>query len=96
MNLVSIENIALSFGEKKLFEGLSFGISQGQKIALVKNGEEQLLELETLLFSTGNYRQFSYKILEPLAKSLSSVSINDSKIKASDNNDFDDVWKTLK
>ncbi|MFK7971119.1 MAG: ABC-F family ATP-binding cassette domain-containing protein [Bacteroidia bacterium] len=35
MNLVSIENIALSYGEKKLFEELSFGIAQGQKIALV-------------------------------------------------------------
>jgi ATP-binding cassette subfamily F protein uup len=35
MNLVSIENIALSYGEKKLFENLSFGIAQGQKIALV-------------------------------------------------------------
>lgn len=68
----------------------------GQKIALVKNGLELLLSLEELVHSTGNYRQFSYNELEPLAKSLSSVSINDSKIKASDNDDFDDVWKTLK
>lgn len=68
----------------------------GQKIALVKDGQEQLLSLEELVHSTGNYRQFSYKVLEPLAKSVSSVSINASKINASDNTDFDDVWKTLK
>jgi len=38
-NLVTVENLSKSFGEKTLFEGLSFGINKGQKIALVaKNG----------------------------------------------------------
>ncbi len=39
MQLLNIENCNKSYGEKKLFEGLNFTISQGQKIALVaKNG----------------------------------------------------------
>ncbi|WP_019670226.1 ABC-F family ATP-binding cassette domain-containing protein [Eudoraea adriatica] len=40
MNLVSVENIAKSYGELVLFEDLSFGINKHQKIALVaRNGE---------------------------------------------------------
>ena len=35
MNYLSIESLSKSFGEKKLFENISFGIGQGQKIALV-------------------------------------------------------------
>ena len=39
MNYLSVENISKSFGEKILFEDLSFGINKLQKIALVaKNG----------------------------------------------------------
>ncbi len=39
MNYLSIENIAKSFGERVLFEELSFGINKDQKIAFVaKNG----------------------------------------------------------
>ncbi|WP_297706326.1 ABC-F family ATP-binding cassette domain-containing protein [uncultured Eudoraea sp.] len=40
MNLISVENIAKSYGELVLFEELSFGINKNQKIALVaRNGE---------------------------------------------------------
>src|SRR5690554_5881267 len=35
MNYLSIETLSKSFGEKVLFENISFGIDQGQKIALV-------------------------------------------------------------
>lgn len=35
MNLLSVENISKSFGVKTLFENLSFGMQEGQKIALV-------------------------------------------------------------
>ena len=35
MNYLSIESLSKSFGEKMLFENISFGIDQGQKIALV-------------------------------------------------------------
>ncbi len=39
MNYLSVENISKSFGELQLFENLSFGINQGQKIGfLAKNG----------------------------------------------------------
>ncbi|HSI74275.1 MAG TPA: ABC-F family ATP-binding cassette domain-containing protein [Lunatimonas sp.] len=35
MNYLSVENLSKSFGERKLFEKISFGIDQGQKVALV-------------------------------------------------------------
>ena len=39
MNLLSVEGISKSYGEKVIFTPLSFGINQGQKIALIaKNG----------------------------------------------------------
>tara|TARA_B110000444_G_scaffold156042_1_gene145932 strand:- start:4650 stop:6512 length:1863 start_codon:yes stop_codon:yes gene_type:complete len=39
MNLLSVEGISKSYGEKTIFKTLSFGINQGQKIALIaKNG----------------------------------------------------------
>ena len=39
MNLLTVENIAKSFGELVLFDNLSFGINRDQKIALIaKNG----------------------------------------------------------
>lgn len=39
MNLLSVENLAKSYGERVLFENVSFGLSKGQKVALVaKNG----------------------------------------------------------
>ncbi len=39
MNYLSVENIAKSYGERVLFENISFGISKDQKIAFVaKNG----------------------------------------------------------
>lgn len=39
MNLLSVEDLTISFGDKLLFSDLTFGISKGQKVALVaKNG----------------------------------------------------------
>ncbi|SHI38059.1 ATP-binding cassette, subfamily F, uup [Mesonia phycicola] len=39
MNYASIENISKTFGERVIFENLSFGINEGQKIGLIaKNG----------------------------------------------------------
>ncbi|WP_430905843.1 ABC-F family ATP-binding cassette domain-containing protein [Maribacter sp. 2-571] len=39
MNLLTVENISKAFGERVLFENLSFGINKDQKIALIaKNG----------------------------------------------------------
>ena len=40
MNLLSVENIAKSYGELVLFADLSFGVNKDQKIALIaKNGD---------------------------------------------------------
>lgn len=39
MNLLSVEDLTVSFGDRLLFSDLTFGISKGQKVALVaKNG----------------------------------------------------------
>lgn len=38
-NLLTVENLSKSFGEKQLFDGISFGVNKGQKVALVaRNG----------------------------------------------------------
>ncbi len=64
MNLVSVENIAKSYGELVLFEDLSFGINKHQKIALVaRNGEGKTSILNILAgkdvpnSGTVNYRK---------------------------------------
>lgn len=39
MNLLSVENLSKEYGEKPLFDKISFGIEQGQRVALVaRNG----------------------------------------------------------
>lgn len=39
MNLLQVDNLSKSYGEKQLFQGISFGINQGQKVAMIaKNG----------------------------------------------------------
>ncbi|MFM7388770.1 MAG: ABC-F family ATP-binding cassette domain-containing protein, partial [Bacteroidota bacterium] len=39
MNVLSVENLEKSYGEKILFQNVTFGLDQGQKVALVaKNG----------------------------------------------------------
>jgi ATP-binding cassette subfamily F protein uup len=35
MNYLSVDNLSKSFGERRLFQNISFGIGQGQKVALV-------------------------------------------------------------
>lgn len=48
MNILSVENLSRTYGERVLFEGLGFGISQGDKIALVANngtGKSSLLNI---------------------------------------------------
>ena len=48
MNILSVENISKAYGEKELFQNISFGIDEGQKIALVGlngTGKTSLLKL---------------------------------------------------
>ncbi|NLN96452.1 MAG: ATP-binding cassette domain-containing protein [Bacteroidales bacterium] len=50
MNIVSVENLTKSFGEKLLFENISFGIEAGQKIALISRngaGKSSLIKIIT-------------------------------------------------
>ena len=49
MNYLSVENISKSYGALKLFEGISFGINEGQKIGFVaKNGTGKTTLLKIL------------------------------------------------
>lgn len=50
MNIVSVENLTKSFGEKLLFENIGFGIEAGQKIALISRngaGKSSLIRILT-------------------------------------------------
>lgn len=50
MNYLSVENLTKSFGDKVLFSDLSFGIDQGQKVAIVaKNGTGKTTLLRCLM-----------------------------------------------
>ena len=76
MNLLSVENISKAYGEHVIFESLSFGISKGQKIALIaKNGSGKTTILKIIAREetpdTGlvNFRkgtQVSYLHQEPI------------------------------
>ena len=48
MNLLAVENIGKNFGERVLFEGLSFGLNKGDKVALIANngtGKSSMLKI---------------------------------------------------
>ncbi|MBT5699036.1 MAG: hypothetical protein HOJ12_03495, partial [Flavobacteriales bacterium] len=47
MNLISVEELSKDYGERVLFENLSFGLSRGDKMALIANngtGKSSLLK----------------------------------------------------
>ena len=53
MNYLSVEEISKSFGERSIFEKLTFGIEQGQKVAIVaKNGAGKTTLLSAMLEMT--------------------------------------------
>ncbi|MFT4902340.1 MAG: ATP-binding cassette subfamily F protein uup [Thalassomonas sp.] len=48
MNLLAVENLGKNFGERILFEGLSFGLAKGDKVALIANngtGKSSMLKI---------------------------------------------------
>jgi len=48
MNYLSVENLSKDYGERVLFEGLTFGLSRGDKMALIANngtGKSSLLKI---------------------------------------------------
>ncbi|MFP4470271.1 MAG: ABC-F family ATP-binding cassette domain-containing protein [Bacteroidales bacterium] len=50
MNILTVENLSKSFGEKLLFENITFGIETGQKIALIARngaGKSSLIKIMT-------------------------------------------------
>ena len=50
MNYLSVENISKAYGERVLFENVSFGINKDQKIALIaKNGAGKSSLLKILI-----------------------------------------------
>lgn len=50
MNYLSVENLTKSFGDRILFQDLTFGIDQGQKVAIVaKNGSGKTTLLRCLM-----------------------------------------------
>lgn len=50
MNYLSVENLTKSFGERVIFTDLTFGIDQGQKVAIVaKNGSGKTTMLRCLM-----------------------------------------------
>ena len=49
MNLLSVEGVGKTFQDKAIFENISFGINQGQKIALIaKNGSGKTTLLKVI------------------------------------------------
>ena len=48
MNLLAVENLGKNFGERVLFEELSFGLNKGDKVALIANngtGKSSMLKI---------------------------------------------------
>ena len=48
MNYLSVENISKNYGERVLFENISFGLSKGNKVALIANngaGKSTMLKI---------------------------------------------------
>lgn len=49
MNLLSVEDLSLNYGEKVLFHSIGFGLNEGERVALVgKNGTGKTSLLETI------------------------------------------------
>ncbi len=63
MNLLSVENLSKSYGEKKLFQNINFGIEKGQKVAIIApNGTGKTSLLRVLAGEDNHYEGiFSFR-----------------------------------
>lgn len=83
MNILSVENLTKSFGEKLLFQDISFGIDAGQKVALISRngaGKSSLIKIitgedtpDTGKVTLGNYVRISYLPQNPWMDSRISI-----------------------
>lgn len=83
MNILTVENVTKSFGEKLLFENISFGISAGQKLALIARngtGKSSLIKIITGadtpdagVISQGNDVRISYLSQNPEMNPRSTI-----------------------
>lgn len=70
----------------------------GQTILLANDGQEQTIELQKLISSSGSYLQFTYKAVKTLATTSSSGKIDfslDGEVGGGVDNDLDSVWELL-
>ncbi|MEM6718790.1 MAG: ABC-F family ATP-binding cassette domain-containing protein [Bacteroidota bacterium] len=76
MNYLSVENISKSFGERVLFEGISFGINKDQKVAFIaKNGTGKTSLLNII---TGREESDSGQIISRKGIHLAFLSQNEN------------------
>ncbi|KAJ49482.1 ATP-binding cassette subfamily F protein uup [Clostridium tetanomorphum] len=73
MNLLSVENLSKSYGEKLLLNNISFGINEGDKIGIIGingTGKSTLLKIITGIesYETGNIIQKNNMVIEYLSQ----------------------------
>ena len=50
-NVLSVEGLTKRYGEKLLFKGLTFGLSAGQRVAIVAKNDHRYLEVEQIFLN---------------------------------------------
>ena len=76
MNILSVENLSKSFGDRILFKNINFGIAEGQKIALVaRNGAGKTTMMDVI---TGKTRPTSGNAF--FGQSIDLTKMNEAQI----------------
>ena len=87
MNYLSVENISKSYGERILFEDISFGINKDQKVAFVAKNEKLASKIRHYLQGKGIPATFHYV---PLHSSVFGKKFRHGNMKTTNN-----VWKRV-
>ena len=63
MNYLSVENLSKNYGERNLFQDISFGLAKGDKVALIANNGTGKSTLLRILASkdVGDSGKFSFR-----------------------------------